>query len=60
MYTGSNCDRKSQFSEILTEPSNPHAGKHIEIIGIKHCQLVKLEKTTIFLMRRGFKCTVVN
>ena len=51
MYTGSNCDRKTQLSEILTEPSNPHAGKHIEIIGIKHCQLVKLEKTTIFLIR---------
>ena len=23
MYTGSNCDRKSQLSEILTEPLNP-------------------------------------
>jgi len=23
MYKGSNCDRKSQFSEILTEPLNP-------------------------------------
>ena len=23
MYNGSNCDRKSQLSEILTEPLNP-------------------------------------
>ncbi len=23
MYKGSNCDRKSQFSEILTKPLNP-------------------------------------
>jgi len=23
MYKGSNCGRKSQFSEILTEPLNP-------------------------------------
>ena len=23
MYKGSNCDRKSQLSEILTEPLNP-------------------------------------
>ena len=23
MYNGSNCDRKSQLSEILTEQSNP-------------------------------------
>jgi len=23
MHNGSNCDRKSQFSEILTEPLNP-------------------------------------
>ena len=25
MYNGSNCDRKSQFSEKLTEPLNPRA-----------------------------------
>ena len=25
MYKGSNCDRKSQLSEILTEPWNPSA-----------------------------------
>jgi len=25
MYKGSNCDRKSQLSEILTEPLNPRA-----------------------------------
>ena len=37
MYKGSNCDRKSQFSEILTEPLNPRVieffdqkGKSIE------------------------------
>jgi len=23
MFSGSNCDRKSQLSEILTEPLNP-------------------------------------
>ena len=27
MYRGSNCDRKSQLSEILTEPLNPHVIK---------------------------------
>ena len=26
MQKGSNCDRKSQLSEILTEPLNPHDG----------------------------------
>ena len=26
-YNGSNCDRKSQFSGILTEPLNPHVLK---------------------------------
>ena len=25
MFNGSNCDRKSQISEILTEPLNPRA-----------------------------------
>ena len=25
MFNGSNCDRKSQLSEILTEPLNPRA-----------------------------------
>ena len=25
MYNGSNCDQKSQLSEILTEPLNPRA-----------------------------------
>ena len=25
MFNGSNCDRKSQFSGILTEPLNPRA-----------------------------------
>ena len=24
MYKGSNCNQKSQLSEILTEPLNPH------------------------------------
>ena len=27
MYEGSNCDRKSQLSEILTEPLNPRGGQ---------------------------------
>ena len=27
MYKGSNCDRKSQLSEILTEPLNPRASR---------------------------------
>ena len=27
MYEGSNCDRKSQLSEILTEPFNPREGQ---------------------------------
>ena len=26
MYKGINCERKSQLSEILTEPINPRAG----------------------------------
>ena len=25
MYNGSNCDRKQQLSDILTEPLNPQA-----------------------------------
>ena len=29
MYNGSNCDRKSQLSEILTEPLNPRAQQAI-------------------------------
>ncbi len=28
MYNGSNCDRKSQLSEILTEPSNPRVSQN--------------------------------
>ena len=29
MYKGSNCDRKSQLSEILTEPLNPRGGSTV-------------------------------
>ena len=29
MFNGSNCDRKSQLSGILTEPLNPRGGGHI-------------------------------
>jgi len=29
MYKGSNCDRKSQLSEILTEPLNPRVRNQI-------------------------------
>ena len=28
MYKGSNCDRKSQLSEILTEPLNPRGERY--------------------------------
>ena len=28
MYNGSNCDRKSLLSEILTEPLSPRGGGH--------------------------------
>ena len=33
MFNGSNCDRKSQFSEILTEPLNPREFMIEEMIG---------------------------
>ena len=32
MFNGSNCDRKSQLSEILTEPLNPRATCIIESV----------------------------
>ena len=31
MLKGSNCDRKSQFSEILTEPLNPRENQKIRV-----------------------------
>ena len=34
MFNGTNCDRKSQLSGILTEPLNPR-GLHISIIFVK-------------------------
>ena len=43
MFNGTNCDRKSQLSGILTEPLNPR-GLHISIIFVKqrfkgqHCE----------------------
>ena len=34
MLNGSNCDRKSQFSGILTEPLNPRAMLTQELLSI--------------------------
>ena len=31
MYKGSNCDRMSQLSEILTESLNPRGKDHLEL-----------------------------
>jgi len=35
MYKGSNCDRKSQLSEILTEPLNPRGAVNSCIVDIE-------------------------
>jgi len=32
MFNGSNCDRKSQLSGILTEPLNPSVLKHENVV----------------------------
>ena len=32
MFNGSNCDRKSQLSGILTEPLNPREGRREGVI----------------------------
>jgi len=33
MYNGSNCDRKLQLSDILTEPLNPREGNVPSFVG---------------------------
>ena len=35
MFNGSNCDRKSQLSGILTEPLNPRERCHIKLLKVK-------------------------
>jgi len=34
MFNGSNCDRKSQLSGILTEPLNPRALHELNLIQV--------------------------
>jgi len=46
MYKGLNCDRKSQLSEILTEPSNPRVAS----IQIQKVAIYKSDRKIIKLI----------
>ena len=55
MYKGSNCDRKSQLSEILTEPLNPRGCFHCIDIYDDGCRI----KLTVFTFFK-FSYTYLN
>ena len=49
MFNGSNCDRKSQLSEILTEPLNPHAMQaHFLTVLLKPLTVYRVERSLCF------------
>ena len=51
MFNGSNCDRKSQFSEILTEPLNPrdiYRDRQIDRPGTEDDDMSRLTYTYIY------------
>ena len=49
MFNGSNCDRKSQLTEILTEPLNPCGLSHEQNYFKKSYYALQLEITTAII-----------
>ena len=53
MFNGSNCDRKSQLSEILTEPLNPRELRNVKLFTVSYGKTEKYRKSAIPYMQRN-------